>query len=104
MAMCRFEPELILDVLDKRSSAHRDRCRPLPLTIRQAVLYPSLDPLKVCSLKVLQLRESTQLAQASQVDDCVTLRRLLDLSETALLPLVRMTHYPGTNHVQVDVN
>jgi len=55
-------------------------------------------------LKITRIGETAQRRQFSKIDDRVSLRRLLNLTITAVHPFERMIHCAGPNHVEVDVN
>ena len=102
--MCGSEAQLAFYSVDKCQASDRDRFGPAIIADRHAVLQTLFDPLAMRSLKVSQISKSAQLSQTLQVDDRVAFRRPLDLVESALLPLRRMAHDTGANHVQVDVD
>ena len=63
-----------------------------------------LNPLMVRYLKITRIGETAQRRQFSKIDDRVSLRRLLNLTITAVHPFERMIHCASPNHVEVDVN
>jgi hypothetical protein len=63
-----------------------------------------VDPLPVALSKLGVGSEATTGNQHFSIDQGVSLRRILDLVVTAMMPGRRMLHYTVSDHVQIDVD